>query len=93
MQRRKFRRQLTAEAPNQRWIADFTYVWNVGGWPYVLFVIDLFSRRAVGWSSSISLRTGMGVTMTAKLVTDALMMAIWRRRAISALSTSDNKRT
>lgn len=70
-------RQFTAEAPNQKWIADFTYIWTAEGWLYVSVVIDLFSRRAVGWS--------MSDTMTAQLVTDALMMAIWRRGKPDAL--------
>jgi putative transposase len=70
-------RQFTAEAPNQRWIADFTYIWTAEGWLYVAVVIDQFSRRAVGWS--------MSDTMTAQLVTDALMMAIWRRGKPDAL--------
>jgi putative transposase len=43
---------LTAERPNQKWIADFTYIWTVEGWLYVAVVIDLFSRRVVGWSMS-----------------------------------------
>ena len=64
-------RQFTAEQPNQKWIADFTYIWTAEGWLYVAAVIDLFSRRVVGWSMSAS--------MTAQLVTDALVMAIWRR--------------
>ncbi len=79
-------RHFTAEAPDPRWIADFTpasrrgrfYIWTAEGWLYVAVVINLFSRRAVGWSPSTSLRTGMSDTMTAQLVTDALMMAIWR---------------
>ena len=70
-------RQFTAEAPNQKWIADFTYIWTAEGWLYVAAVIDLFSRRVVGWS--------MSDTMTAQLVTDALMMAIWRRGKPDAL--------
>ncbi|WP_156677959.1 IS3 family transposase [Sphingomonas profundi] len=70
-------RQFSAEAPNQRWIADFTYIWTAEGWLYVAVVIDLFSRRVVGWS--------MSDTMTAQLVTDALMMAIWRRGKPDAL--------
>ena len=37
-------------APNRKWIADFTYVWTAEGWLYVAAVIDLFSRRVVGWS-------------------------------------------
>jgi putative transposase len=64
-------RTFEAPAPNRKWIADFTYIWTAEGWLYVAAVVDLFSRRVVGWS--------MSATMTAKLVTDALTMAIWRR--------------
>ena len=64
-------RTFEASAPNRKWIADFTYVWTTEGWLYVAVVIDLFSRRVVGWS--------MSAAMTAQLVTDALVMAIWRR--------------
>ncbi len=70
-------RQFTADQPNRKWIADFTYVWTAEGWLYVAAVIDLFSRRVVGWS--------MKADMTAQLVTDALMMAIWRRGKPDAL--------
>ncbi len=70
-------RQFAAERPNQKWVADFTYVWTAEGWLYVAVVIDLFSRRVVGWS--------MKDEMTAQLVTDALMMAIWRRGKPDAL--------
>jgi putative transposase len=70
-------RQFTATRPNQRWIADFTYIWTTEGWLYVAGVIDLFSRRVVGWS--------MKAEMTAQLVTDALIMAIWRRGKPDAL--------
>ncbi|MBB5985060.1 putative transposase [Sphingobium sp. B1D3A] len=70
-------RQFTADRPNQKWVADFTYVWTAEGWLYVAAVIDLFSRRVVGWS--------MSDTMTAQLVTDALIMAIWRRGKPDAL--------
>src|SRR6195952_2504822 len=66
-----------APAPNRKWIADFTYVWTAEGWLYVAAVIDLFSRRVVGWS--------MSAAMTAQLVTDALVMAIWRRGKQDAL--------
>jgi putative transposase len=64
-------RDFTATAPNQKWVADFTYLWTLEGWLYVAVVLDLFSRRVVGWS--------MHATMTAQLVTDALLMAVWRR--------------
>ena len=64
-------RQFEATAPNQRWVADFTYIWTDEGWLYFAVVMDLFSRRIVGWS--------MSSEMTAQLVTDALVMALWRR--------------
>ena len=64
-------RAFEASAPNQRWIADFTYIWTAEGWLYVAAVVDLFSRRVVGWA--------MKAEMTAQLVADALIMAIWRR--------------
>jgi putative transposase len=64
-------RQFDAPAPNRKWVADFTYLWTAEGWLYVAAVVDLFSRRVVGWS--------MQATMTTQLVTDALVMAIWRR--------------
>ena len=51
-------RQFTATAPNQKWVADFTYIWTTEGWLFVAVVLDLFSRRVVGWS--------MHPTMTAK---------------------------
>lgn len=70
-------RVFEAPAPNRKWIADFTYIWTAEGWLYVAAVIDLFSRRAVGWS--------MSADMTAQLVTDALIMAIWRRGKPDAL--------
>jgi putative transposase len=70
-------RSFAAPAPNHRWIADFTYVWTAEAWLYVATVIDLFSRRVVGWS--------MSAAMTAQLVTDALVMAIWRRGRRDAL--------
>ena len=70
-------RQFEATAPNQNWIADFTYLWTAEGWLYVAAVIDLFSRRVVGWS--------MSATMAAQLVADALTMAIWRRGKPDAL--------
>lgn len=75
-------RQFTADRPNQKWVADFTYIWTAEGWLYVAAVIDLFSRRVVGWSMSDG--------MTAQLVTDALTMAIWRRgKPVALLHHSD----
>lgn len=64
-------RQFDADAPNRRWLADFTYIWTAEGWLYLAVVLDVFSRRIVGWS--------MRDEMTSQLVIDALTMAIWRR--------------
>lgn len=58
-------------------MADFTYIWTHESWLYVTVVLDLYSRRAVGWS--------MHQAMTTELVTDALMMAVWRRSPRAAL--------
>ncbi len=65
-------RDFTADAPNQRWVADITYVRTWQGFLYVAFVLDLFSRRIVGWSMRNDLR--------AELVLDALNMAIENRK-------------
>jgi len=70
-------RQFAATAPNQKWVADFTYIWTAEGWLYAAAVLDLFSRRIVGWS--------MQDSMTSQLVADALMMAVWRRGKPAAL--------
>ena len=70
-------RQFSATAPNQKWVADFTYLWTSEGWLYVAAVLDLFSRRVVGWS--------MQATMTTELVTDAFVMAVWRRGPTATL--------
>lgn len=64
-------RDFTAQAPNQKWVGDISYVWTDEGWIYLAVVIDLFSRAVVGWS--------MQATMSKQLVSDALMMALWRR--------------
>jgi putative transposase len=64
-------RDFTAPAPNRRWVADITYVATWSGFVYVAFVVDLFSRRIVGWRASTSLR--------ADLALDALEHALWSR--------------
>jgi transposase InsO family protein len=61
----------SAEAPNQKWTSDITYVWTDQGWLYLAVVLDLYSRAIVGWS--------MHRRMTQHLVCDALTMALFRR--------------
>ena len=67
-------REFTADAPDQLWVADFTYCSTWSGVVYVAFVVDVFSRRIVGWKAAR--------TMNASLVVDALNMAAWTRRGI-----------
>lgn len=65
-------RDFKAQAPNQKWVCDLTYLWTDQGWLYLSVVIDLFSRRIVGWSMNDDLKaTGVAA---------ALEMAIARRR-------------
>ena len=70
-------RDFTADRPNQLWVADFTYVATWRGFTYVAFVIDVFSRKIVGWRASTSLRTD--------LTLDALEQALHDRRDTSEL--------
>lgn len=75
-------RRFEAPQANRKWVADFTYLWTAEGWLYVAAVLDLFSRKVVGWS--------MSSEMSTQLVLDALMMAIWRRgKPLELLHHSD----
>jgi putative transposase len=67
-------RRFQADRPNALWVADFTYVATWAGVVYVAFVVDVCSRRIVGWRAATSMR--------AQLVLDALNMAAWSRRAM-----------
>jgi putative transposase len=64
-------RRFVADAPNQLWIADITYVATWSGFAYTAFVTDVYSRRIVGWRVATTLRTDLAL--------DALEMAIWSR--------------
>jgi putative transposase len=65
-------RCFAATAPNRLWVADITYVRTFSGWVYAAFVLDVFSRRIVGWQLSNNLRTDLAL--------DALNMGLWLRR-------------
>ncbi len=60
-----------ADTPNQKWVSDITYIWTEEGWLYLAVVLELYSRKVIGWAIS--------ERMTAALVCDALIMALWRR--------------
>jgi putative transposase len=63
--------------PDQAYVGDITYIWTNEGWLYLAVVIDLYSRKVVGWS--------LDKRMTASLVCDALTMAIWQRQPAKGL--------
>ena len=67
----------TATAPNEKWTADITYIPTLEGWLYLAVVLDLFSRRIVGWA--------MSARMTSHLVIDALRMALRERQPTAGL--------
>jgi putative transposase len=68
----KLAQDFTADAPNRKWVTDITYLPTAAGWVYLAVVIDLFSRKVVGWSLSTSLAT--------EFVCEALRRAIESRR-------------
>ena len=68
----RLQRQFTVGQPDQVWVTDITYIRTYEGWLYLAVVIDLYSRKVVGWS--------MKPRMATELVLDALTMAMWRRR-------------
>lgn len=65
-------RKFTVNQPDSAWVTDITYLRNWQGWLYLAVVIDLHSRKVVGWSMKPTLAKG--------LVLDALLMALWRRK-------------
>lgn len=70
-------RQFDVEKKDTVYAGDITYIWTQEGWLYLAVIIDLHSRKVVGWS--------MSSRMTAKLVCDALTMAIWNRQPAEGL--------
>jgi len=73
----RLQRQFDVAEPDRVWASDITYCWTGEGWLYLAVVIGLYARKVVGWS--MSSRT------TSRLVCDALLMAIWRRRPSAGL--------
>ena len=74
-------RRFEADKPNRLWVADITYVPTLAGFLYLAIVLDVFSRRVVGWSMASHLRT--------ELVIEALEMAIEQRRPEAVVHHSD----
>ena len=74
-------RRFEADAPNRLWVADITYIPTLAGFLYLAIVLDVFSRRVVGWAMAAHLRT--------ELVTEALEMAVAQRRPDAVIHHSD----
>ena len=70
-------RQFNVEKPNLAWVTDITFLWTQEGWLYLAAVLDLYSRRVVGWSIADHMRT--------ELISDALFMALGRRQPVGGL--------
>ena len=71
-------RDFKASRPNEKWVTDITYIWTAEGWLYLAAVLDLYSRRVVGWSTGESLETS--------LCLKALSMALGHRKRIKGLT-------
>ena len=68
----RLQREFNPDAPDNTWVTDITYIKTHEGWLYLAVVLDLFSRKIVGWS--------MQSLMTKQIVLDALLMVVWRRK-------------
>jgi putative transposase len=77
----KLNREFSVDRPDRAWVTDITYIRTWQGWLYLAVVMDLHSRRIVGWS--------MKPTLARELVLDAVLMAVWRRRPHRTLIHSD----
>jgi putative transposase len=73
----KLDRNFAVSIPNKVWVADITYLWTLEGWVYIAAVLDLYSRRVVGWAIADHMRS--------ELISDALRMAVWRRNPMAGL--------
>ncbi|SMF41620.1 Transposase InsO and inactivated derivatives [Alteromonadaceae bacterium Bs31] len=78
-------RDFTTERPNQKWVTDITYIWVERKWLYLATVMDLYSRKIIGWS--------FGETMTVELITEAMQMAIDARGVSSGLIVHSDRGT
>ena len=72
-------------APDRAWVTDITYIRTWQGWLYLAVVMDLHSRRIIGWS--------MKPTLARELVLDALLMALWRRKPMQRVLVHSDQGT
>lgn len=74
-------RRFFADGPDQLWVADMTYVPTWAGWLYLAMVLDVYSRKIIGWA--------MGTNMRTELILDALQMAVTQRQPRGVIHHSD----
>jgi len=67
----RLQRQFNPDTPDEVWVTDITYIRTHEGWLYLAVVLDLFSRKVIGWS--------MHSRITKEIVLNTLLMAVWRR--------------
>lgn len=79
----RLQRQFAPASPDHSWVTDITYIRTHEGWLYLAVVVDLFSRRVIGWS--------MQSRITKDLVLDALLMAMWRRNPASTVTVHSDQ--
>ena len=79
----RLKRHFNVTAPNKVYVGDITYIWTQEGWLYLAAVIDLYSRKVVGWS--------MQDNMKADLVNQALLMAVWQRKPSKGLLSHSDR--
>jgi putative transposase len=68
----RLQQDFNVEAPDTVWVTDITYIRTHEGWLYLAAVIDLYSRKVVGWSMASRMQTSLAL--------NALLMAVWRRK-------------
>lgn len=67
----RLQRQFNPDAPDERWLTDMSYILTHEGWLYMAGIVDLFSRKVIGWL--------VQPRITKEIVRNALLMALWRR--------------
>jgi putative transposase len=79
----RLEQQFTTDAPDKAWVTDITHIRTHEGWLYLAVVLDLFSRRIIGWS--------MQSRITREIVLNALLMAVWRRKPIAPVTVHSDQ--
>jgi putative transposase len=74
----RLQQQFSVARPDEAWVSDITHIRTHEGWLYLAVILDLFSRRVIGWSLQARIKK--------ELVLDALLMAVWRRKPTSTVT-------